>query len=82
MIEARIVLRYEDERTAESIFEAVSPDDFESSDLKVNSLKMGRDLVAEIKCLKLGTLIETLDDMLSCVQIAEKTIKNLKRPPI
>ena len=78
MIEARIVLRYEDERTAESIFEAVSPDDFESSDFTVNSSRIGRNVVAEIKCLKLGTLIETLDDMLSCVQIAEKTIKNLK----
>lgn len=78
MIEAKIILKYEDEKTAGSIFKAISPDDFESSDLKVNSLRMGRDLVAEIKCLKLGTLIETLDDMLSCVQIAERTIKNLK----
>jgi len=78
MIEARVVLKCMDEEEAKSIFEAVSPDDFEASGFTLKTSRSGRNVVSEVRCLKLGSLVETLDDLLSCVQIAERTIKILK----
>ena len=76
MIEARVVLKCIDE--AKSIFEAVSPDDFEAPEFTIKTSRSRRDVVVEVRCRKLGSLVETLDDLLSCVQIAERTIKILK----
>ena len=78
MIEARVVLKCMDEEEAKSIFEAVSPDDFEASGFTLKTSRSGSNVVSEVRCLKLGSLVETLDDLLSCVQIAERTIKILK----
>ncbi|MCD6530336.1 hypothetical protein J7L06_08665 [Candidatus Bathyarchaeota archaeon] len=78
MIEAKVVLKCAGEDEAESVFEAVSPDDFEAPRFTVKTSRSRREVIVEVRCRKLGSLIETLDDLLSCVQIAERTIKILK----
>ena len=78
MIEAKVLLRCMDEGEAKAVFEAISPDDFEASEFALKTSRSGREVVSEVRCLKVGSLLETLDDLLSCVQIVERTIKTLK----
>jgi len=79
-VEAKLGLKFRDENTARSILEAVSPDNVQvpegidiKTHLKENILKI------EISCSKgIGSLILTLDDLLSCIRAAEKTINQLE----
>jgi len=82
-IEAKIVLRYEDEQKAEAISKAVSPDNlirFEKLSIKTFNEK--RKVITLISCKgKIGTFIMTVDDLLRCITVAEKTsnlMKNFK----
>lgn len=74
-IEAKIILEYKDEKIAEVISKAVSPDNVEYPDklsIKTSSEK-GR-VVTLISCKgKIGTFITTVDDLLRCITVAEKT---------
>lgn len=77
MHEAVLSVVFEDEETAESIILAIEPDNLQApSKLDVKSSVVGRCLEVSITCRgKLETLIQTVDDLLSCIQVAEKSIK-------
>jgi len=82
-IKAKIVLEYENERKAETIAKAVSPDNlvcFEKLSIKTFNEKCK--VITLISCDgKIGTFIATVDDLLRCVTVAEKTsslIENFK----
>lgn len=77
MIEGYLTLHYDDEDTARSVFDAVSPDDYEAGDFFIKSMRSDKSVNVQIRSKRLGTLLETLDDFLSCVQIAERSIKAL-----
>jgi tRNA threonylcarbamoyladenosine modification (KEOPS) complex Pcc1 subunit len=80
-LEAEIVLDYDNAKVAEAVAKAVSPDNFKTpKDLKVETACVGKQVVSRIECSeKLSTLVATIDDLLSCVSTAERTIQATKR---
>lgn len=81
-MEAEITIEYEDVKDAEAVAKAVSPDNLKApSGLSVKTARKGNKVFTQIKCrTKLPTFIATIDDLLFCVSVAEKTLlatKNL-----
>jgi hypothetical protein len=79
-LEAEIRLSYRNEREAEAVANAVSPDNVEVPlGLHIETLRNGSDVLTKIECqTRLQTLIATIDDLLACVSVAEKTFKIAK----
>ena len=80
-MEAKITLIYKSESEAETVANAVSPDNMKvPEDLSIETVASGRKVVTSIRYTggRLGTLISTIDDLLSCVSVAEKTISAVK----
>jgi tRNA threonylcarbamoyladenosine modification (KEOPS) complex Pcc1 subunit len=80
-LEAKITLEYDDEKTAEAVADAVSPDNFKTPiGLVVRTVWKNNKVVTEIKADgKIATFLATIDDLLSSVPIAEKTIKAVQK---
>jgi len=80
-LEAEIRLSYENEREAEAVAKAVSPDNMEvPSGLYIETVRKGSDVLTRIECqTRLQTLIATIDDLLACVSVAEKTFTVAKK---
>ena len=76
-MEARIVLEYKDQKTASTIANAISPDNFSTPlNLIIITSIHNSQVITEMKTAKkLTTLIATIDDFLFCVSTAEKTLK-------
>jgi hypothetical protein len=79
-LEARLSFTYDTEREADSVVNAVSPDNIKvPSGLKVETVKEGRHLSAVVVCERpLQTFIATLDDLLACVSVAERAFQPAK----
>ena len=71
-----IDITYSDSETARFILEAISPDNLRAPpNMAVEAEARGSKLRVKISCRKgVGSLIATVDDLLSCVQAAEKAI--------
>ena len=80
-MEAEIRLSYENEREAEAVAKAVSPDNVEvPSGLYVKTVRNGSEVHTKVKCqTRLATLIATVDDLLACVSVAEKSFTVAKK---
>ena len=80
-MEAEIKLSYKNEREAEAVAKAVSPDNIEvPPGLFVNTERRGLQVFTTIDCqTKLQTFIATIDDLLSCVSVSEKAFSVAKR---
>ena len=80
-MEAEIRLSYENEREAEAVAKAVSPDNVEvPSGLYVKTVRNGSEVHTKVECqTRLATLIATVDDLLACVSVAEKTFTVAKK---
>jgi len=76
-LEAEILLSYKNKREAEAVTKAVSPDNIEvPPGLFIETVRKGSEVHTGIECqLRLHTLIATIDDLLACVSVAEKTFK-------
>jgi tRNA threonylcarbamoyladenosine modification (KEOPS) complex Pcc1 subunit len=76
-LEATITLEYDDEKTAEAVANAVSPDNYKTpADLTVTTKRKHNVVTTEIKAEgKIVTFIATIDDLLFSVSVAEKTLK-------
>jgi len=79
-LEAELFFVYETVREAEAVVKAVSPDNVEVPiGLKVETARSNCHLLAIVLCEKsLGTFIATLDDLLTCISVAEKTFDAVK----
>lgn len=79
-MEATITLEYTDEKTAEAITNAVSPDNFKTpAGLSISTSRNNRKVITEISAEeKLATFIATIDDLLFSASTAEKTIRIAK----
>jgi tRNA threonylcarbamoyladenosine modification (KEOPS) complex Pcc1 subunit len=79
-LEATIILEYCDEKTADAIARAVSPDNFKTpKGLLIKTQRRGNKILTEIKTEgKLNTLQATIDDLLFCTSTAERTLKVMK----
>jgi len=80
-LEAEIRLSYRNEREAETVTKAISPDNMEvPKGLQIDTLQHDSKVNTKIKCqTRLATLIATIDDLLACVSVAEKTFKIAKQ---
>jgi len=75
-LQATLVLEYKDERAAEAVAKAVSPDNFKVPvGLQVNTTRESNKVVTEIGWEgNLATFTATIDDLLFSVSVAEKTL--------
>ena len=77
--EAELTIRYPDEKTATAVVEAVNPDNYQAPkglELKVERIRM--EVLIRVCCPKgIGSLLSTLDDLLSCLGAAEKALNGL-----
>ena len=80
-METKIVISYKNEKEAEVVAKAVSPDNIEiPSGLSIRTITEGSKVLTSVECQTgLKTLISTLDDLLSCVSVAEKTFNLAKK---
>lgn len=80
-MEATVTLEYKDEKTAEAIAQAVSPDNFKTPiGLQVKTVRENSKVITQIQCEgKLATFTATIDDLLFSASTAEKTLKIIKR---
>ncbi len=80
-MKAEICLVYKNEREAEAVVKAISPDNVEvPQGLFIETVQEGFKVITKVECkIRLQTLIATLDDLLACVSVAEKTFKVVKK---
>ena len=80
-MQAQVVLEYNDEKIADAIARAVSPDNFKTpKGLSINTMKDGSKVVTLISYSgKFPTFTATIDDLLFSVSTAERTIDTTKR---
>jgi len=74
--EARLRLTYQDERVAKAIYDSVRPDNiFLPRGLKIRGSLKGSYVEFKVICQKsLESLQATLDDLLACIQAAERAL--------
>ena len=75
-MEATITIEYDDEKLAKGVSSAVSPDNYKTPlGLTVTTKRKDRKVTTEIRSEdKMATFIATIDDLLFCVSLAEKTL--------
>jgi hypothetical protein len=80
-LEATITLEYGDQKTADAIANAVSPDNFKTpAGLAIKTERKANSVLTEVKNEgKLATFIATIDDLLFCVSTAEKTLRTVTK---
>jgi len=81
-VEARISISYQDERKAKAVLEAVSPDNINApKGLSIETFTANNQVITVIKYSgeNFLTLQSTIDDLLSCISVVEKSISALKR---
>jgi len=76
-----IDIHYEDSKTARSIMEAISPDNLDAPEgIDVATKVEGDILKISISCSRdIGSLLSTVDDLLSCIQAAERAIDEIEK---
>lgn len=80
-MDAKIILTYDNEMEAGSISKAVSPDNVKSpAGLSIRTQRKGASVVTVIRYDgdRIETFLSTIDDLLECIQVAEKTILTTK----
>ncbi len=80
-VEAKVALEYNDEKTAEAIAMAISPDNAKAPEgMTIRTVQSNTIVETTVSVKqKLATLISTIDDLLSCASTAEKAIKTARR---
>lgn len=79
-MKAEITLTYKDDREAETVASAVSPDNVKiPPGLFVKTTRQKNKVFTQVECeTRLQTFIITIDDLLACISIAEKTLATVK----
>jgi tRNA threonylcarbamoyladenosine modification (KEOPS) complex Pcc1 subunit len=79
-LEAKIVLSYKTLREAEAVANAVSPDNVKVPEgLSIKTMRQGKRVLTDIECeSRLQTFVATIDDLLSAVSVAERTLLAVK----
>ena len=75
----KIEIAYVDEKTARAIQKAITPDNVGAPDgMHIMAYVENNKLMIEVMSDRsIGSLVSTLDDLLSCVQAAEKTLEKI-----
>jgi hypothetical protein len=79
-LKAKFSFLYETEREAKTVIDAISPDNIKAPfGLTVKAVRTNSVLSTLVRCEKsLETFIATLDDLLACISIAEKSFETVK----
>jgi len=73
--EAVVRIRYGDEASAEAVMRAISPDNLKAEGISIDAVNRGGVLEVRVACGRgVGSLVATLDDVLSCISAAEKAL--------
>jgi len=80
-LEAEISLSYKTSREAEAVARAVSPDNARvPKDLSIRTTRQGTRVLTILKCrATMLTFISTMDDLLSAVSVAERSVSAVKK---
>ncbi len=80
-LEATVTLEYRDEKTAQAVAAAVSPDNFKTPQgLQIKTVKENNRVITQISYHgKLATFTATIDDLLFSASTAEKTLKAITK---
>jgi hypothetical protein len=80
VLEAKVVLSYKTIREAEAVAKAVSPDNVKvPQGLFIKTTRRGKRVFTKIECeTRLQTFVATIDDLLSAVSVAERTVFAVK----
>ena len=80
-MEATITLVYDDEKTAEAVAKAVSPDNLKKpACLTIETTRKHNAVTTNLKVEgKMATFIATIDDLLFSVSVAEKTLEAVRQ---
>ena len=81
-MEARITLVYKEAREAKAVSEAISPDNLKTPrSLSVETYAENKTVITLIKYDgdNMGTFTSTIDDVLSCVGVAEKAFSAISQ---
>lgn len=67
-----------DQRTAEAILRAIEPDNLTTPGVEIEAEATEGVVTINVMCMRgVGSLVATLDDLLSCIQAAEAAIGEL-----
>jgi hypothetical protein len=69
-VKCNIVIDFKDEIKSETVLKSIEVDNYNF----VNSRRNGKKLEAFIESNSISSLIHTLDDLLSCISVAEKIV--------
>ncbi len=71
--------QYDQKQKAEAILQSVQPDNLKApGGVRITSTADGNLIKITVQCSKgLGTFISTIDDLLSCISAAERTLEAL-----
>jgi hypothetical protein len=77
--EATLTIQYVDQRTAEAVLKAIEPDNLTTPEgVEIEATASGGVVTINVGCTRgIGSLVATLDDLLSCIQAAEAAIGEL-----
>lgn len=80
-MEAEIKISYKSEGEAEAVASAIIPDNLKApKGLSIETKRKGFEVQTFIKCKrKLQTFIATIDDLLSCISVAERGLLTIKK---
>ena len=68
-------IRYGDLASAEAVMRAISPDNLKAEGISIDAVSRGCVLEVRVICGRgVGSLVATLDDVLSCISAAEKAL--------
>ncbi|WP_455278004.1 KEOPS complex subunit Pcc1 [[Eubacterium] cellulosolvens] len=74
-----IKIQHESRKFAESIAKSVTPDNLEAPpNVFVKTQARGKITTSVVKCERLETFITTVDDLLLCIDAAQKTLEEVK----
>jgi len=75
-LRAEITLTYRTSKEAEAVASAVSPDNVKvPPGLSIKTARRKNKVFTQIECeARLQTFIATIDDLLACVSVAERTV--------
>ncbi len=74
-ISATLKTESKDAKNIASTLEVDNVNDVEAEGLRIHTRDVNGQIISEIKSKKINTLINTLDDLIRCQIVAEKTIE-------
>jgi hypothetical protein len=80
-LQATITLEYPNQKTAQAVAKAISPDNLKTPPgLQIQTTKENNKVLTEITYEgKLSTFTATIDDLLFCASTAEKALKTIEQ---